>query len=251
MAEVTGTITVDHDRGVTVAELRGPLTLATVPGIRAILLKCLADCPTALIIDLAGLTADSDLPLAVFRAVQRQATRWPGVPMLLCQPSPALSARLDVLALGRDLPVLGTVADALAAVERPVLARPTVRLDLPTTGGAGQRARAAVARSCRDWSLESHREHAELIVSELVSNAVRHAAAPFQLLLAVRGDYLHLAVHDASPRLPVPPATTPGQPSTADHGWGLRLISAFASSWGSLPTANGKVVWATLRRGPT
>jgi anti-sigma regulatory factor (Ser/Thr protein kinase) len=243
-------ITVERNEDMVVAALGGALTLRTAPAVRAALLKCLVECPAALIVDVARLTVDSDLPLTVFRAVQRQATRWPGIPMVLCRPTSALASRLAGRATGRHLPVHATVEQAIAAAQRPISARPTVRADLPASVHAGRRARDVVVQACSEWGLDTRAGDAEVIVSELASNAVRHAVAPLQLLVAVRGDYLHIAVRDGSPRLPQPTDLTASRPDPIEHGRGLHLIAALAISWGCVPTSDGKVVWATLRVQP-
>src|SRR2546430_36537 len=62
---------------VTVA-LAGWLTLETAPEVRGVLLKCLTDCPSGLVVDLRDLVVDSDLPLTLFPTIARQAPSWPG-----------------------------------------------------------------------------------------------------------------------------------------------------------------------------
>jgi anti-sigma regulatory factor (Ser/Thr protein kinase) len=240
-----------HDE-VIVVRLDGALILASVPYVRAVLAKCLAECPTALIVELGGVALDSDLPLTVFRAVQRQAAQWPGVPVLLAGPSPALTGRMAHLVMARHLPAYDTVRDAIAALDRPVRAQPTVRADLPATRWASREARLLVASACRGWNLAHLVDDAEVIASELASNAVRHACPPLGLVVATRGDYLHVAVRDGSGTPPrVAQFTSSMLPDGDAAGRGLWLVAAFATSWGSMPTADGKVVWATLRARPT
>ena len=86
---------------------------------------------------------------------------------------------------------------------------------------------------------------ARLLVTELVSNAVLHGQG--QVVLTVERDQagVRVEVHDDSDRLPM---VTDG-PALAEHGAGLRLVSALASSWGSSPRGGGrpgKRVWFTL-----
>ena len=122
-----------------------------------------------------------------------------------------------------------------------------LRADLPAGVHAGQRARDLVARACREWDLDAHAGPAELIVTELAGNAVRHAVGPLHLMVAVRGNYLQIAVRDGSPGLPRPVDFTGGPIDPVEHGRGLHLIAALATSWGTIPSVDGKVVWATLR----
>jgi two-component sensor histidine kinase len=81
---------------------------------------------------------------------------------------------------------------------------------------------------------------ATLVVSELVTNAVRHAGTPVSVRVRLLGSRVRLEVGDGDPRLPQP-AT-----GTGESGRGLRLVTAVARAWGARPTSHGKVVWAEL-----
>lgn len=82
---------------------------------------------------------------------------------------------------------------------------------------------------------------AELLVGELVANAVLHTGAPARLLVTYDGA-VRVEVTDASAR---PPVLLPaGLDDTA--GRGLRLVDALASGWGWQPGEDGKTVWAEL-----
>jgi anti-anti-sigma regulatory factor len=243
------TFDVEHRTEVTVVRIAGALTVRTAPAVHTRLLKCLAEYPTALIIEVAGVAAESDVPLTVFRAVQRQAHRWPGIPMLLCRPNAALAERLARPGPGYP-PIYPTIDRAIAALDQPVQVRPTIHADLLAAADACAHARDIVFQVCQDWDLTDAADAAEVIVSELVGNAVRHARPPLRLLLAVGDGHLHIAVRDGSPRRPQPvvAGTLPAPP--VDHGRGLHLVNAIATNWGSMPTAEGKLVWATLRTTP-
>lgn len=246
------TFEVEHRDEMVIVRLDGGLTSRSAPVVRGVLLKCLAECPTALIVDVGGVVADSDLPLTVFRAAQRQAERWPGIPVVLCRPGPALADRLAGQAMVRHLPVYRTLEEAVATMKRPMRMQPAIRAGLPATAHAGRQARELVAEACRGWGLDHLVEDAEVITSELASNAVRHACPPLQLLVATRGDFLHVAVRDGSESPPrVAEANSAGLPPVSSHsGRGLHLIATFAAGWGSMPTVDGKIVWATLRARP-
>lgn len=81
-----------------------------------------------------------------------------------------------------------------------------------------------------------------LVVSELATNAVRHAATPFALVLDVRRSTLRVAVHDRTPLR----ADTPSGYLIPHPLHGLGIIEAVASRWGVEATEEGKVVWAEL-----
>lgn len=82
-----------------------------------------------------------------------------------------------------------------------------------------------------------------LTVSELVTNAHRHAHSDAQLVMTWDSRCLHIAVHDASAELPAP-----RQPSTdRTGGRGMFLVDALADSWEAHPCPHGKTVTACFR----
>jgi hypothetical protein len=76
-------------------------------------------------------------------------------------------------------------------------------------------------------------------------NAVVHARTPLRIVLNRSDRYLHMAVRDRNPHLPVPVVGGLDDP-VRDGGRGLALVETFASGWGAMPTGDGKAVWATL-----
>jgi hypothetical protein len=104
----------------------------------------------------------------------------------------------------------------------------------------------AVARLC-EWGLSRVLDTAELVVSEMITNAVMASSAlaggPFPVglwLLSDRRELLIMA-HDASPQPP-----SPVEPAEdAEGGRGLMLVEALSKQWGFYPAGTtGKVVWA-------
>ena len=227
--------------------LTGRLTLQGVPHVRDALLKCLADCPTGLIIDLAGLSVDSDLPLVVFPTVARHARAWPGAPpVMLCAPPGPIAERFARWHLRRFLPVHTDRAHAVAGLDDPDGMPPAVRAELSPGPQAQAQARRLVSAACADWGLPQLSWPAELIVSELTGNAVQHGAPPIRLVAAARKRYLHIVARDADPQ--PPRRLDPPSGVLPVTGYGLRLVDAVATAWGCLHTAGGKAVWATVRR---
>jgi anti-sigma regulatory factor (Ser/Thr protein kinase) len=88
-------------------------------------------------------------------------------------------------------------------------------------------------------------DRAVLLAAELVTNAVVHARTELQLRVELRGELLHLAVRDGSPRL-LRLVTIPDP--EAEGGRGLWLVEQLARAWGvNRHPDGGKVVWCTLR----
>ena len=113
-------------------------------------------------------------------------------------------------------------------------------------------ARRYVREILAAWGLEHLIDDAEMIIDELVVNAVRHglratppaAVAPLRLCLLRRRGELMLAVTDPSSEAPQP--RTPGW--TGESGRGLQIVGALSHLWGWSPIeGRGKAVWAVLR----
>jgi anti-sigma regulatory factor (Ser/Thr protein kinase) len=117
--------------------------------------------------------------------------------------------------------------------------------------GAGTRAVAAGRRVTVDvlrrWELSSLCPDAELLVSELVTNAVVHGRGPVELTVAVADGVLEVGVTDRSPLLPASRSGAPLlAPSAAEGGRGLQMVDQVADEWGVATLADGKQVWFRL-----
>ncbi|MFF1708125.1 SpoIIE family protein phosphatase [Streptomyces sp. NPDC058252] len=104
------------------------------------------------------------------------------------------------------------------------------------------RARAAVREQLHVWGLAGLADSAELMVGELVGNAVRHAHSRQIALRLVRGDTLLCEVDDDDHTLPTLLSAGPDD----EFGRGLRVVSTLAREWGTSRTSAGKTVWFEL-----
>ncbi|MGX1028386.1 serine phosphatase RsbU (regulator of sigma subunit) [Streptomyces ambofaciens] len=107
-------------------------------------------------------------------------------------------------------------------------------------GKARRLARRALAR----WGMEDLTDSVELLVSEVVTNAVRYASKPVTLRL-LRTDVLRCEVGDDVPQLP----RLRQARATDEGGRGLYLVNRLARRWGATRLSTGKVVWFELNRG--
>lgn len=128
----------------------------------------------------------------------------------------------------------------------PLRARhPTRYAALPATVQAPGLARQAIRETLPSWQLAYLEESALLLVSELVTNAVRHARNEDRMIalrLETTAGGLRIEVHDGDSRWP-----QPGTPDSLDEsGFGFVLVEALASTWGVTDLAVGKAVWAEL-----
>ncbi|WP_460060941.1 SpoIIE family protein phosphatase [Streptomyces sp. YKOK-I1] len=110
--------------------------------------------------------------------------------------------------------------------------------ELPSDPAVVARTRAAVIGRLADWGLDELAFTTELIASELVTNAIRHATGPVQLRL-LRDRTLICEVSDGSgtsPRL--------RRARTEDEGGrGLFLVARLTERWGTRYTSTGKIIW--------
>jgi DNA-binding response OmpR family regulator len=103
-------------------------------------------------------------------------------------------------------------------------------------------ARGFIEALCEEWGYVGLVDTAKLVVSELVTNAVVHAASSCDVRVAAHEGLLRIEVEDHSLASPEP------QPfdTEALGGRGLFLIAALSEAWGVDPVEGGKVVWAEL-----
>ncbi|MFC7990892.1 sodium/proline symporter PutP [Streptomyces pilosus] len=113
-----------------------------------------------------------------------------------------------------------------------------VSWDLPSDPAAVGDARAAAVRQLSEWGLDDLAFTTELIVSELVTNAIRHASGPVGLRL-VRDRSLVCEVSDGSGTSPRPRHAR----TTDEGGRGLMIVAQLAHRWGTRHTSTGKVIW--------
>ncbi|MEU6980815.1 MULTISPECIES: ATP-binding SpoIIE family protein phosphatase [unclassified Streptomyces] len=103
------------------------------------------------------------------------------------------------------------------------------------------RARRLARRALERWGLEELSDSVELLISEVVTNAVRYAERPVTLRL-LRTDVLRCEVGDDSPQLPRQRRAR----DTDEGGRGLFLVNRLARRWGATRLSGGKVVWFEL-----
>ena len=99
-----------------------------------------------------------------------------------------------------------------------------------------------MASTLEAWELTHIGDSAALLVTELVTNAVVHAASTVVVGIGRVGDVVRISVADESEIAPtrrVPQEVTPG-------GHGLNLVGRMARSWGHDVVKGGKVVWADI-----
>ncbi|MFG2816070.1 SpoIIE family protein phosphatase [Streptomyces sp. NPDC048410] len=138
------------------------------------------------------------------------------------------------------LPVRPTDDVALIVAETRVLGADQVaQWEVPADPAAVSEIRAKVTRQLADWDLEELTFTTELILSELVTNAIRYGRGPIGVRL-LRGRALICEVSDGT-------TTSPHlryAASTDEGGRGLFLVAQLSDRWGTRYTPTGKIIWA-------
>ena len=127
----------------------------------------------------------------------------------------------------------------LVARTRTLDARHVATWDLPADPAVVAQARKLVSAQLNAWGLTEAAYLTELLVSELVTNAIRHADPPIQLRL-ILDRHLICEVSDAT-------STAPHlrRARTYDEGGrGLLLVAQLTRGWGTRQTDTGKTIWA-------
>ncbi|CAL9406105.1 hypothetical protein SUDANB1_01556 [Streptomyces sp. enrichment culture] len=130
----------------------------------------------------------------------------------------------------------------LVARPRPLPAENVATWDLAFQTASVRRARTLTGDRLAQWQLDELTFSAELIVSELVTNAIRHAHGPVQLRLIRTENRLICAVSDHSSTSPHLRRAT----ACEEGGRGMFLVAQFALRWGTRYTHDGKIIWAEL-----
>lgn len=118
---------------------------------------------------------------------------------------------------------------------------------LPARAASVSRARQLVRAAATGSMPRDVVEAAELLVSELASNAVIHAGTMIEVeVLVEAGEGIEVSVADGSPHSPV----RREYDAEAATGRGVRLLDELSSDWGVEVDDSGKRVWFRLQSGP-
>jgi len=123
------------------------------------------------------------------------------------------------------------------------MASSEAKLELPVTPKAARIAREFVRRKFSGIGDEAL-DRVTLCVSELVTNALDHAAPPYELRVGQTPDRLRVEVADASTGRPTLESIP--SPSTSSRGRGMLIVSQAATTWGVILGRHGKTVWAEI-----
>ena len=131
-------------------------------------------------------------------------------------------------------------------MEANTAGRPWRRLlmTLPASNESVRTGRQATSVVLSAWRLSRLEENAVLVVSELLTNAVRHArdTDAIELDLHATRAWLRIEIQDRDRQWPRPRVLN----ELSESGFGFVLIDALTAKWGVRETETGKAVWAEL-----
>ena len=129
------------------------------------------------------------------------------------------------------------------AAEKDLVSPVRTSIDLPSVPASVPRARWVVRDVLSAWAAPQDRADAELLVTELVANAVDHAGADVLTVeLELCGGWLRIGVVDGTAVRPVVRELS----GLRERGRGMQLVTAIADRWGTEDHGGGKRVWFEL-----
>ncbi len=231
------------DGGVTLLTVAGTLDGVTYRPLRDLIVKAALEEPRAVIIDINDLAVPAESALAVFTSARWHVARWPDVPLLLVSGTERGRNMLRRNGITRYVPAYVTVREATeAAAAHSFPGRKRARVELEPDAPSVVLSRELVAEWLADWSRSELTPAANVVVTALVENAVRHAGGATALRLEIKDDELTVAVEDNS----VIPARFRENALGRSELSSLKIVDAVCRSWGCSPTATGKVVWCVV-----
>ena len=222
---------------VEVLTVTGPVTEGDAGPLRSALQRGLDVSPRGIVVDLSAAGPFAPAALRVLNEMRRSAPGWPRPALVLCGMDPQSAELLEA-------PVHGERSEAVAHVDDRSPA-PRRVFGLEHGPASPSAARAAVSEACDQLDLQPLTDDLQLVVSELVTNAIRYADPPVELEIEVSDDAVTVAVADGTPGRPVPQDR---DDPDAEGGRGLLLVDLLAAESGVRPQPPGKTIWASLPR---
>jgi CheY-like chemotaxis protein len=195
--------------------------------------------PDVMVLDLDAVADSSD-------AVRRLRTASPETRVMMVSGRDNPETAAVALAAGADSFMERTLRPELLVEQVAALVDGAIRSAAahltPTDQSGARRARRLATGVTRLTGQEQLVDPVNLLVSELVGNAVRHTDSDIEVVIHVLAELLRVEVRDGSA---VPPAQRTPDPTDVS-GRGLALVDAVASRWGVDPLPQGKSVWFEL-----
>jgi anti-sigma regulatory factor (Ser/Thr protein kinase) len=220
--------------GVEVLTVRGPVADADAQPLVAAVHEALAHQPRAVVLDLQDAGELSEGVRTALGSLPPLPSSWPMSSLVVRPPADSPDMTGWLRTSGRH--------EALAQLDRRAL--PRTRIDVEYSVQGPSQARAAVHACAQELGLAEVCDDVVLLVSEMVTNAIRYAAPPVRLEIQSGERDVVVAVCDGSPQPPTPRVAG----DEAEGGRGMLLVDLLTSENGVRQDPPGKAVWARLRR---
>jgi anti-anti-sigma regulatory factor len=185
------------DHGALLVHPVGSLTLHNRHRLRSAVLKCLADCPTAVVVDLSDCEFADRLAAAVFVAIRREAAAGPAINVLLCGASGTMAERIEALDPGQSADQ--TRPEAIGAIDRGLAVATWRRARFPVAPESTSLAGCLVADACTDWNLPDLLHPARAVMFDLVHDAYVCSPTELRVIVSRRPAGLVLSVRSHTP----------------------------------------------------
>lgn len=224
-------------QGVEVLVVAGPIGGSDAAALQAAVHRALGAGPRGVVLDLSDTGDLSPEAIDVLNWATARAGGWPRPSLTVCCAPEALSA-----VLLPEVQVHGCREDALACVDDRPEEQQCVRAELTCGPEAAGQARRLARECAQEHGFDG--DDLALVVSELVTNAVRHGQPPVELEIGTCEHCVTVVVADAGTSRPAP---RPAE-DDAEGGRGLHLVDVLAVEHGVRSRPPGKAVWAELPR---
>jgi anti-anti-sigma factor len=232
---------------VLVLTVAGVLDAATYRSMRDAIIKAALDEPSAVVVDVNELSVPSESAWSVLTSARWHVSTWPDVPILLVCAQPERRRAIARVGVARYVPVHPSRASALDAVAgRPLRGRRRrASSQLPADAVSIGLARASITDWLTAWSQDDLIPVACTVATIFVENVLAHTGCAPVLIVETCQDTVTVAVEDGSH---LPATRHEDARRGAEIVSGLAIVAALCRVWGSIPTASGKTVWATVGR---
>ncbi len=227
----------EFENGIHTVVVSGAVGAGEVDSLLCTVRQALAQEPRGVVVDLSAAPELTGAALTSLSSLAARPSGWPRASVAFCPSRSDIVAGLAGMSVHTDRDDAARHIDDRSDAVRE-------RVDLTHSLDSPAQARAIVVACTERFGLEDVCDDLTLVVSEMVTNAVRHAGPPVALEIQADPDSVFVAVNDGSPIRPQLRLAD----DDAEGGRGLLLVDLLCVEHGVRPDPSGKTVWAVLRR---
>ncbi|MEW5809764.1 MAG: STAS domain-containing protein [Actinomycetota bacterium] len=243
MIESAVTISVTPRPRHALISMAGTLDSWTYREVRDSVIKAALDHHDAVVVDVSKLTVGAITAWAAFTSARWHVSAWPDVPVILVCDDEVERARIRRSGIARFVPVVADEAAAVGALGDHHRTRRRARRVLAASPESVGAARRFAAECLTAWSRQDAVLTASAVITVLVENVLTHTRSHPVVTVETVEDLVTVAVSDDDPRAAVRHEAATNSAHTVS---GLAVVAALTRSWGCIPAAGGKTVWALI-----